>query len=61
MCINNAANYEQKVFEQSGEVLDDAEWARRVHSRASALYVLGDLKNDPVAEENETTVQALFS
>lgn len=43
MCLNNAANYVNTLeFEKA---LTDREWAQLVHSYATALYRLGDLKD----------------
>jgi hypothetical protein len=54
MCINNAANYVNAL--EFPKALTDREWAELVHSYATALYVLGDLKA-PITEE---TVAAVF-
>ena len=54
MCINNAANYVNSL--EFPKALTDREWAELVHSYATALYILGDLKA-PITEE---TVAAVF-
>jgi hypothetical protein len=46
MCINNAANYVNKILGVD-EPLDAAAWAKAVHAHATALYRLGDLTQDP--------------
>lgn len=49
MCINNAANYVNSL--EFKKALTDKEWAELVHSYATALYVLGDLKAPAEAEK----------
>lgn len=53
MCINNAANY---VNSSNQQAISAEQWANMVHSYASALYTLGDLK----ATEVEETVTTIF-
>jgi len=56
MCINNAANYVNSL--EFPQALTDREWASLVHSYATALYILGDLKE---AEEiTAETVAGVF-
>lgn len=47
MCINNAANY---VAATSGK-LEPIEWAETTHKYAKALYLLGDLNQEPSGYE----------
>lgn len=59
MCINNAANFvnTQHPADPARLPLNYTEWANEVHSYASALYALGDLKI-PITEE---TVAGVFN
>jgi len=56
MCLNNAANYVNTL--EFKKALTDREWAELVHSYATALYVLGDLK--PNEEITAATVAGVF-
>lgn len=56
MCINNAANYVNSL--EFPKALTDREWAELVHSYATALYVLGDLKE--ADEITPATVAGVF-
>lgn len=63
MCINNAANYVNGL-EFKKAALTDVEWAETVHSYATALYRLGDLKALESAEngsDDVSSVQAVFA
>lgn len=53
MCINNAANYVNSL--EFPKALTDREWAELVHSYATALYILGDLKAE--AKEAESVAE----
>lgn len=52
MCINNAANYVNAL--EFPKALTDREWASLVHDYATALYILGDLKEPEEAALAET-------
>lgn len=56
MCLNNAANYVNTL--QFDNALTDREWAQLVHSYATALYRMGDLKDaDDQPAVTETTLE----
>lgn len=50
MCLNNAANTVNGMTLSSGNTLTPRQWATAVHTYASALYSLGDLKELPMEE-----------
>lgn len=55
MCLNNAANYVNTLeFKQA---LTNREWSDLVHSYATSLYALGDLKAPEITPE---TVAGVF-
>lgn len=55
MCINNATAYVNTL--EFKKALTDREWAELVHSYATSLYVLGDLKPNEITAE---TVAGVF-
>lgn len=61
MCLNNAANF---VNNHLGLEVDPKVWAETVHSFATALYNLGDLKEEvktaPVVTEEAQSVMDLI-
>lgn len=50
MCINNAANY---VNSMATELVDADTWAKTVYAYANALYLMGDLGTERVAESTK--------
>jgi hypothetical protein len=51
MCFNNAANFVNTL--QFPQTLTDREWADTVFAYAQALYLLGDLNQTPVGNQED--------
>jgi hypothetical protein len=60
MCFNNAANLVNAAYAEVGIAADEHDWAANIHRYASALYVLGDLKQDTDEAIDLTGVEDLF-